>query len=146
MVTSESCCASGFDGAYVSASYLLWLKCAANRTGFLAAGSLSLVSQQGSLPRDHYITWWELLSSVQFALVWALSWASECSYIRLRTLQRCFLLGCIALLLSSCAPHTSSRLVTFLQLSWPRDRWTSSLQSLLSLLQASISNEVRARW
>lgn len=40
MVTSESCCDSGFDGAYVAASCLLWLKCAANRAGFPAAGSV----------------------------------------------------------------------------------------------------------
>lgn len=52
MVTSESCCESGFDEAYVSASYLVWFKRAANRTCFLAAGCVSLVSQQGSVPKE----------------------------------------------------------------------------------------------
>lgn len=52
MVTSESCCESGFDEAYVSASNLLWFKRAANRPCFLAAGCASLVSQQGILPKE----------------------------------------------------------------------------------------------
>lgn len=51
MVTSEPCCESVFDEAYVSASYLLLLKCTANPTCFLAAGSVSLVLQQGGLPK-----------------------------------------------------------------------------------------------